>query len=72
VRAEIERRYGDRVSVLYHDTAKADVQAEFADALRSIQDADLLYPVTVIDGHALYDGAVSYPAILRAVEAKLA
>lgn len=56
----------------YHDTGKPEVRAEHEEAVRAIQDADLLYPVTVIDGHALYDGAVSYPAILRAVEAKLA
>ncbi len=31
----------------------------------------LLYPVTLIDGEPVYDGAVSYPAIVRAVEAKL-
>ncbi len=32
----------------------------------------LLYPVTVMDGVPVYDGAVSYPAILRAVQNKLA
>jgi disulfide oxidoreductase YuzD len=68
----VERRFGDRVAVLYHDTGKPEVRAEFEDVVTAIQDADLLYPVTVIDGHTLYDGAVSYPAILRAVEAKLA
>jgi hypothetical protein len=28
-------------------------------------------PVTVIDGEPVYDGAVSYPAILRQVETRL-
>jgi hypothetical protein len=37
-----------------------------------IRDRGLLYPVTVIDGAPVYDGAVSYPGILRAVEAGLA
>jgi hypothetical protein len=32
----------------------------------------LLYPVTVVDGVPLYDGAVSYPAIMRAVGNKIA
>lgn len=30
-----------------------------------------MYPVTVVDGKPMYDGAVSYPAILRAVQTKL-
>lgn len=39
--------------------------------VRYIQDNGLAYPVTVIDGEPMYEGAVSYPAILRAVQAKL-
>lgn len=31
----------------------------------------LLYPVTAVDGVLVYDGAVSYPAIMRAVNTKL-
>jgi hypothetical protein len=37
-----------------------------------IETRGLLYPVTVVDGVPLYDGAVSYPAIMRAVGNKLA
>jgi hypothetical protein len=36
-----------------------------------VRDAGLLFPVTVIDGEPVYDGAVSYPAILRQVESRL-
>lgn len=36
-----------------------------------MQEAGFLFPVTVIDGEAVYDGAVSYPAILRQVETRL-
>jgi len=39
--------------------------------LSLIQDQGLVYPVTVVDGTPLYDGAVSYPAILRAVQSRL-
>ncbi len=39
--------------------------------IRRIQDQGLVYPVTVIDGEPMYDGAVSYPAILRAVQSRL-
>jgi hypothetical protein len=37
----------------------------------TISDQGLVYPVTVIDGVPVYDGAVSYPAILRAVQSRL-
>jgi hypothetical protein len=30
-----------------------------------------VYPVTVIDGTPVYDGAVSYPAIMRAVQQRI-
>jgi hypothetical protein len=40
--------------------------------LKEIEARGLLYPVTVVDGVPIYDGAVSYPAILRAVHNKLA
>ncbi len=36
-----------------------------------IQDMGLVYPVTVVDGEPLYDGAVSYPAIMRAVQTRI-
>lgn len=39
--------------------------------IKRIQDQGLVYPVTVVDGEPMYDGAVSYPAILRAVQARL-
>ena len=42
------------------------------DMVARIQDEGLIYPVTVIDGEPFYDGAVSYPAILRAVQTRLA
>ena len=39
--------------------------------ITEIETRGLLYPVTVVDGMPLYDGAVSYPAIMRAVTNKL-
>lgn len=44
---------------------------EHAGVIDEIETRGLLYPVTVLDGVPLYDGAVSYPAILRAVQNKL-
>jgi hypothetical protein len=38
----------------------------------TIQDRGLVYPVTVVDGAPMYDGAVSYPAILRAIDTRVA
>lgn len=40
--------------------------------IAEIDNRALLYPVTVVDGVPVYDGAVSYPAIMRAVHNKLA
>lgn len=48
------------------------MRAERAALITDIETRGLLYPVTVVDGVPLYDGAVSYPAIMRAVTNKLA
>lgn len=47
------------------------MRSEHAKLIQEIENRGLLYPVTVIDGVPVYDGAVSYPAILRAVGNKL-
>lgn len=72
MRAEMERRFGDRARIDYHDVTSEATRAEYADTVEAIRDGGLLYPVTVVDGEPLYDGAVSYPAILRAVDSRLA
>jgi disulfide oxidoreductase YuzD len=71
VRAEIERRYGDDALVLYYDIEQPEVQTAHSAVLTEIDSRGLLFPVTVIDGVPVYDGAVSYPAIMRAVNNKL-
>jgi disulfide oxidoreductase YuzD len=72
VRAEIERRYGNDALVQYYNVSEDDVRTKHADVVSEIENRGLLYPVTVVDGVAVYDGAVSYPAIMRAVHNKLA
>lgn len=47
------------------------MRVEHAAVVEEIETRGLLYPVTVIDGVPIYDGAVSYPAIMRAVQNKL-
>ena len=49
----------------------ADSLEKHAAVIEKAREAGLLFPVTVIDGEAVYDGAVSYPAILRQVETRL-
>ena len=71
MRAEIEHRFGDRARVLYYDTSRPEVAASQQAMVSLIQEQGLVYPVTVVDGTPLYDGAVSYPAILRAVQSRL-
>lgn len=68
----MERRFGDRASITYVDTSDPATREEYQALIEAVHDNQLLYPVTVIDGEFVYDGAVSYPAILRAVDAKLA
>lgn len=70
--AEVERRYGERADIVYHDVGESDVRTRHAKVVEEIRDRGLVYPVTVVDGTPLYDGAVSYPAILRAIESRLA
>ena len=67
----MDRRFGDSASIAYHDVTLDDVKTEHSSVLGEIDKNGLLFPVTVIDGAPVYDGAVSYPAILRAVESKL-
>lgn len=67
----MERRYGDEVRVDYHNVESPGVRESHAGVLEQIETRGLLYPVTVMDGTAVYDGAVSYPAIMRAVHNKL-
>jgi len=67
----MERRFGDAALITYLDVDDVQTASEHADLIEDMQTRGLLYPVTVIDGEPAYDGAVSYPAILRAVNSKL-
>lgn len=67
----MERRYGDDAQVTYHDVEAPGVKSDYSALLGEIDARGLLFPVTVIDGVPVYDGAVSYPAIMRAVNNKL-
>lgn len=53
--------------MLYHNVDLPEVRAAHQDVIAQIDERGLLYPVTVVDNVPLYDGAVSYPAIMRAV-----
>lgn len=71
MRAEVERRHGDDARVLYCDVSQPDGREQYAKIVDEIEKRGLLYPVTAVDGVPIYDGAVSYPAIMRAVQNKL-
>jgi disulfide oxidoreductase YuzD len=57
--------------VRYLDVTEESVALGHAELISAIHDDSLVYPVTVIDGKPMYDGAVSYPAILRVVAQRL-
>lgn len=71
IREEMQRRFGDRASITYIDTSDPVQREANEDLVSAVHERNLIYPVTVVDGEFLYDGAVSYPAILRAVDARL-
>ena len=71
MRAEVERRYGDEAQVLYRNVDFPAEREQHQVMVDEIETRGLLYPVTVVDGVPVYDGAVSYPAILRAIHNKL-
>lgn len=56
---------------MYHDASRPEVATAHEAMVTRIKEQGLIYPVTVIDGEPVYDGAVSYPAILRAVQTRL-
>ena len=56
----------------YHNIGEDAVRAEYTALVDEFERGGLLYPVTAVDGVPLYDGAVSYPAIMRAVGNKMA
>ncbi len=66
------QRFGDAAEIIYRDVSDETVKREHNQVIEEIETKGLLYPVTVIGGMPVYDGAVSYPAILRAVGNKLA
>jgi disulfide oxidoreductase YuzD len=72
VRAEVEQRFGESAEVRYVDTGAPEARAAHKETIDEIHSRELLFPVTVVDGMPLYDGAVSFPAIIRAIEVKLA
>jgi disulfide oxidoreductase YuzD len=67
----MESRFGGSAQILYHDVTQPNVIAERSEMVGYIKENGLIYPVTVIEGEPAYEGAVSYPAILRAVQSLL-
>ena len=67
----MERRYGGDASVHYYNVEAPEIREAHQKVLGEIDSRGLLFPVTVIDGVPIYDGVVSYPAIMRAVNNKL-
>jgi disulfide oxidoreductase YuzD len=57
--------------VVYRNVDSEETKAAFSETISKIESQGLLYPVTIVDGVPLYDGTVSYPAIMRAVHNKL-
>jgi disulfide oxidoreductase YuzD len=67
----MRRRFGDAAQIAYVNVEDPNAAEAHSALLGEVREAGLLFPVTVIDGETVYDGAVSYPAILRQVESRL-
>jgi disulfide oxidoreductase YuzD len=67
----MRRRFGEQAAIEYVNLDSPEAREKHAAMVAEIENAGLLFPVTVIDDEAVYDGSVSYPAILRQVEARL-
>jgi disulfide oxidoreductase YuzD len=67
----MDSRFGGSARIVYHDVTHPDVIEGRSEMVEHIKESGLVYPVTVIDGEPAYEGAVSYPAILRAVQSLL-
>lgn len=67
----MERRFGESARIDYLDITNPVIRESHGKLIEEVEARGLLYPVTVVDGVPAYDGAVSYPAILRAVQNKL-
>ena len=67
----MQRRFGGAARIHYHDAEDDVIRSEYSTLIGEIEAGSLLYPVTVVDGVPVYDGAVSYPGILRAVQERL-
>lgn len=65
------RRFPGSASIEYVNTDDPDSLSAYPTEVQAIRDRGLIYPVTFVDGEAVYDGAVSYPGIIRAVESRL-
>jgi disulfide oxidoreductase YuzD len=67
----LRRRFGDAARIDYVNIEDPAAAQAHAGIVAQVRESGLLFPVTVIDGEPVYDGAVSYPAILRQVEARV-
>jgi disulfide oxidoreductase YuzD len=67
----MSRRFGDKATIEYIDTGDEQQREANESEVSAILDRGLVYPVTFVNGQAVYDGAVSYPGIIRAVEERL-
>jgi len=67
----MRKRFGDAARIEYVNVEDPACSPERIELALKAREDGLLFPVTFIDGEPVYDGSVSYPAILRQVENRL-
>lgn len=71
LREVVEQDCGDAVVVNHYDVTDEATRAKHAETIMSIREEALRYPVTYVNGQVVFDGAISYPTIMRALKAQL-
>jgi hypothetical protein len=67
----LQRLYGARVAVRYHDLADRAVQERHADLLEHLRAEGYPLPVTFLDGEILFAGGLQPLKLVAAVAARL-
>lgn len=70
IASHLKKRYGDRVSVEYHDLARESEKAAYPALVDLIAEKSPALPLVEIDGQVVMAGRVDFWAIVEAIEAK--
>jgi disulfide oxidoreductase YuzD len=68
----LQQDFGDRVRVDYYDLSDPSLREKHADVVKAVEEHEIAYPLTAINGEFRFAGGISYYAILKVVEEVIA